>query len=63
MADFKQIFKPLLIIERARDMAQILQSFSCKVCSALLPKFVATESPVLILDKYTIFNQCLAAVR
>ena len=41
-------------------MAQILQSLSYKVCSTLLPKFVAIELPVLILGKSAIFNQCYA---
>ena len=45
-------------------MAQILQSLSYKVCSTLLPKFVATESSlhVLLLGKSAIFNCELASM-
>ena len=53
-------FKSLLV--NARDMAQILQGLSYKVCSTLLPKFVVIESSVLIMGKSAIFNQCLVAI-
>ena len=42
-------------------MARILQSLSYKVCSTLLPKFVAIKSS-LLLGKSAIFNQYLVAM-
>ena len=60
MAVFK--FKTAASHLNARNMAQILQSLCYKVCSTLLPKFVAIKSSLPLLDKSAIFNQYLVAM-
>ena len=43
----------------SKDVVQILQGFSYKVSSVLLPKFLLCKSLILIVDRPTIRLKCL----